>query len=43
VPGILFSNLKMEAEKPALVDIGPTVLNLLGVETPKYMTGRNLL
>ena len=28
VPGILFSNLKVEAEKPSLVDIGPTVLNL---------------
>jgi len=43
VPGILFSNLKIEEEKPRLMDIGPTVLHLFGVETPKYMTGRSLM
>ncbi len=43
VPGILFSNLKIEDEKPRLMDIGPTVLNLFGVETPKYMTGKSLI
>jgi bisphosphoglycerate-independent phosphoglycerate mutase (AlkP superfamily) len=29
-------------EDPELVDIAPTVLDLFGVERPKYMKGRTL-
>jgi len=39
VPGVIFSNRKIAAKKPALIDIAPTVLNLFGVEPPGYMEG----
>jgi predicted AlkP superfamily phosphohydrolase/phosphomutase len=44
VPGVLFTNRKLTAEKPArIVDIAPTTLELLGVEKPAYMDGCSLL
>ena len=43
VPGVLFSSLKLAAEKPAIIDIAPTVLRLFGVEPPKHMDGRSLI
>ena len=45
VPGILFSDLKLRAGRPlpAMVDLAPTILELLGVEPPRYMTGKSLL
>jgi predicted AlkP superfamily phosphohydrolase/phosphomutase len=42
VPGVLFSNIALR-EDAGLIDMGPTVLDLFGVETPAYMTGRSLL
>jgi predicted AlkP superfamily phosphohydrolase/phosphomutase len=42
VPGVLFSN-KPVMKKPALYDLGPTVLAGFGVEKPKEMTGGNIL
>ena len=44
VPGVLFTSRKLNEEKPArIVDIAPTTLELLGVETPAYMDGQSLL
>jgi predicted AlkP superfamily phosphohydrolase/phosphomutase len=43
VPGILFSNKKITDENPRLMDMGPTALDLFGVDVPKYMTGKNIL
>jgi len=43
VPGILYSNMKVADENPRLMDIGPTVLDLFGVEIPAYMVGKNIL
>ena len=43
VPGVLFSNLKLDEREARLIDMGPTVLELFGVETPAYMTGRSLV
>jgi predicted AlkP superfamily phosphohydrolase/phosphomutase len=43
VPGVLFSNLKLNADEANIVDLAPTTLELLGVETPAYMDGRSLL
>jgi predicted AlkP superfamily phosphohydrolase/phosphomutase len=44
VPGVLFTNIKLDQEKPArIVDIAPTTLELLGVERPAYMDGHSLL
>jgi predicted AlkP superfamily phosphohydrolase/phosphomutase len=42
VSGVLFSNRNIDTEKPRLMDIGPTVLDMFGVEIPKYMDGRPL-
>jgi predicted AlkP superfamily phosphohydrolase/phosphomutase len=43
VPGVLFANLALRTDAPGLIDIAPTVLELFGVDTPAYMTGRSLL
>jgi hypothetical protein len=42
VPGILFSNLKLEAEGAALEDVGPTVLRTLGLEEMPEVGGQPL-
>jgi predicted AlkP superfamily phosphohydrolase/phosphomutase len=43
VPGILYSNLKLGEENPRLMDLGPTVLDLFGVDIPGYMVGKSIL
>ncbi len=43
VPGVLFCNRRIESESPRLLDIGPTVLDLFGINTPDYMDGRKLI
>ena len=43
VPGILFSNIALGNGKPNIVDLAPTVLDLLGVSKPVYMDGNSLL
>jgi len=43
VPGVLFSNLDIKAESPNLMDLGPTVLDLFGVDIPNFMVGKNIL
>ncbi|MFQ5805523.1 MAG: alkaline phosphatase family protein [Phycisphaerae bacterium] len=43
VPGILFSNLKLNPEDANIIDLAPTTLELFGVEKPKYMDGKSLL
>jgi len=42
VPGVLFCNRQIRTEKPRLMDIGPTVLDMFGIKTPTYMDGRPL-
>jgi predicted AlkP superfamily phosphohydrolase/phosphomutase len=42
VPGVLFSNRNIESDDPRLMDIGPTVLDLFGVDVPGYMDGKPL-
>ena len=42
VPGVLFCNRKIADEKPRLMDVGPTVLNIFGVKVPAYMDGKAL-
>lgn len=43
VPGVLFCNRPIEADKPRLLDLGPTVLDLFGIKTPDYMDGKPLV
>ncbi len=42
VPGVLFTNRKVAAERPGLIDIGPSILELFGVPVPDYMRGRSI-
>ena len=42
VPGVLFTNHAIETERPRLLDIAPTVLDLFGCPVPDYMDGRVL-
>jgi predicted AlkP superfamily phosphohydrolase/phosphomutase len=42
VPGVVFTNRKIEAERPGLIDIGPSILSLFGVKVPEYMRGRSV-
>ncbi|HEX5446083.1 MAG TPA: alkaline phosphatase family protein, partial [Pirellulales bacterium] len=42
VPGVLFCDRPIETEKPRLLDIAPTVLDLFGIEVPEYMDGEPL-
>lgn len=43
VPGVLFCNRPILADNARLLDIGPTVLELFGVDVPDYMDGKSLL
>jgi predicted AlkP superfamily phosphohydrolase/phosphomutase len=43
VPGVLFSSLKLDADKPSIMDIAPTVLGLFGIAPPAHMDGRSLV
>jgi predicted AlkP superfamily phosphohydrolase/phosphomutase len=42
VPGVLFCNRPVQTDRPRLMDIGPTVLDLFGVAVPAYMDGKPL-
>ena len=43
VPGILFSNRKINTENPGIIDIAPSVLELLGIAKPGYMDGQPIV
>jgi predicted AlkP superfamily phosphohydrolase/phosphomutase len=40
VPGVLFSSHRLDCERPAIIDIAPTVLDFFGLTPPHYMNGR---
>jgi len=40
VPGIFFSNLKLNTETPNLLDMAPSVMRLFGQKAPDYMQGK---
>jgi predicted AlkP superfamily phosphohydrolase/phosphomutase len=43
VPGVLFSSLKLNTDKPSIMDIAPTALELFGIIPPGHMDGRVLV
>jgi predicted AlkP superfamily phosphohydrolase/phosphomutase len=40
VPGVLFCNRQIAAERPRLLEIGPTILKMFGVPVPEHMDGQ---
>src|SRR5450755_1953058 len=40
VPCVVFSNRRIAIEKPAIVDVAPTVMKLFGLELPMYFDGK---
>lgn len=42
VPGVLFSNVRLDADNPGIEDLAPTLLDLFGVARPAWMDGRVL-
>jgi predicted AlkP superfamily phosphohydrolase/phosphomutase len=40
VPGVLFCNHKIAEEKPAIVDVAPTILKLFGLGLPAHFDGK---
>ena len=43
VPGVLFSDRKLDHDKPWIGDIAPTILTLFGVKPPPHMDGKPLI
>jgi len=43
VPGVLFSNRKIDAEDPGIEDMAPTALELFGIKVPSHMEGKAVL
>jgi predicted AlkP superfamily phosphohydrolase/phosphomutase len=43
VPGVLFSNLKIDADDPGLEDMAPTALRLFGIPPPKWIEGKPVI
>ncbi|MDP6963554.1 MAG: alkaline phosphatase family protein, partial [Planctomycetota bacterium] len=43
VPGVLFSDTKINTDTPNLMDLGPTALKLFGTDVPSNMQGKPLL
>jgi predicted AlkP superfamily phosphohydrolase/phosphomutase len=42
VPGVLFSNRKVDAKDPGIEDMAPTALELFGVDPPAWMEGKSV-
>ncbi|HEX6823991.1 MAG TPA: alkaline phosphatase family protein [Candidatus Sulfotelmatobacter sp.] len=40
VPGVLFCNYRISEEKPAIVDVAPTMLRLFGLALPAHFDGK---
>jgi predicted AlkP superfamily phosphohydrolase/phosphomutase len=43
VPGVLFSNRRIDAENPGIEDLAPTALQLFGLKPPAWMEGKPLV
>ncbi|HKX00009.1 MAG TPA: alkaline phosphatase family protein [Bryobacteraceae bacterium] len=42
VPGVLFSNRKVDAKDPGIEDLAPTALELFGIQPPAWMEGTSV-
>jgi predicted AlkP superfamily phosphohydrolase/phosphomutase len=39
VPGVILTNRKISKKDPALIDVGPTILSIFGIQVPEQMDG----
>jgi predicted AlkP superfamily phosphohydrolase/phosphomutase len=42
VPGVLFSNRRIDCDNPGIEDMAPTALDLFGIDPPAWMDGKPL-
>ena len=42
VPGVIYSNWKIDDESPSLMDMAPTILNIFGIQKTNFQDGRVL-
>jgi len=42
VPGVLFSNMKVQADDPGIEDMAATALDLFGIQPPTWMEGKSV-
>jgi predicted AlkP superfamily phosphohydrolase/phosphomutase len=42
VPGVLFTNRKVQAKDPGIEDMAPTALELFGIQPPAWMEGKSV-
>ena len=40
IPGVLFCNHPIQTDNPRLLDLGPTILQMFGVDVPDHMDGK---
>jgi bisphosphoglycerate-independent phosphoglycerate mutase (AlkP superfamily) len=43
VPGVFFCNRKVQEGRANIMDVGPTVLDLFGIQVPAYCDGKSLM
>ena len=43
VPGVLFSNRKLDSDDPGIEDMAPTALRLFGIQPPEWMEGKSVI
>ena len=40
IPGVMFCNHPIQTDNPRLLDVGPTILQMFGVDVPDHMDGK---
>jgi predicted AlkP superfamily phosphohydrolase/phosphomutase len=43
VPGVLFCNRRIDEGRPSIMDIGPTILDIFGIQVPAWCDGKSLM
>jgi predicted AlkP superfamily phosphohydrolase/phosphomutase len=42
IPGVLFCNHPIQTDNPRLLDVGPTILQMFGIDVPDHMDGKSM-
>jgi predicted AlkP superfamily phosphohydrolase/phosphomutase len=43
IPGVMLTNMKLNADDPNIIDIGPTLIKAFGIDIPRQMEGKALI